>query len=138
MKCSEIPIHPTTKVLRQFAAACLVFFLAFGAHQYLARERHELGIALGMLAIVVGLLGLIKPSAIRWLFVGWMMLAFPIGWLISQFMLALMFYGIITPVAVFFRIRRRDLLCSKPSPERASYWTPKQTPQDVRSYFRQY
>jgi hypothetical protein len=138
MKWSEIPFTPTTKALRQFAAAFLVFFLAFGVYQYLARERHDLGMALGALAVVVGLLGLVKPSAIRWLFVGWMMLAFPIGWVISQFMLVLMFYGIITPVAVFFRIRRRDLLCRKPVPERASYWTPKQTPQDVRSYFRQY
>jgi hypothetical protein len=138
MKWSEISSTPTTKALRQFATAWLVFFLAFGIHQYLLRERHALGMVLGVLAIVVGILGLIKPSAIRWLFVGWMKLAFPIGWLISQFMLALMFYVIITPVAVFFRIRRRDLLCRKASPERASYWTPKQTPQDVRSYFRQY
>ncbi|MGA3284193.1 MAG: SxtJ family membrane protein [Verrucomicrobiota bacterium] len=138
MNWSEIPFHPTPKSLRQFAVAWLFFFLAFGVHQYLARGRHELGLTLGVLAVVIGLLGLSRPATVRWLYVGWMVLAFPIGWVISQVALALMFYGIITPIAVFFRIRGRDLLCRKPAPEGTSYWTPKETPQDVRSYFRQY
>ena len=138
MKWSEISFNPTAKVLRQFAAGWLVFFLAIGAHQYFARGRYTPGLAFMMLAVAVSVPGLIKPSAIHWLFVGWMVLAFPIGWLISQLMLALMFYGLITPVAVLFRIRGRDMLCRKPAPDRTSFWTPKPTPQDIRSYFRQY
>ena len=67
-----------------------------------------------------------------------MVLAFPIGWVVSQVMLLLMFYLIITPVSLFFRIQGRDALARKPAPNRASFWQPKQTPEDVRSYFRQY
>jgi len=90
------------------------------------------------LALVIGLLGLIKPAAVRWLFVGWMVVAFPIGWLISLLMLLLVFYGIITPVALFFRLRGRDLLRRKSSLPGATYWLPKDMPHDVRSYFQQY
>jgi len=138
MKWSDLPVNPTARALRQFAGAWLIFFLAVGAHRYLARGQHQLGIAVGVMAVVVGVAGLIKPAAVRRLFVGATVLAFPIGWVVSQLMLALMFYGIITPLALFFRLRGRDLLARKPAPNRPSFWLPKQTPEDVRSYFRQY
>ena len=138
MKWSDLPLNPTASALRQFAGAWLVFFLAAGVHRYVARGQHQVGIALGAMAIVVGVAGLIRPAAVRWLFVGATVLAFPIGWVVSQIMLAVMFYGIITPMAVLFRLRGRDLLARKPAPNRASFWAPKQTPEDMGAYFRQY
>ena len=138
MKWSELPLKPTARALRQFAAAWLIFFLAVGLYRYVVRGQHQAGIALGVMAIVFGVTGLIKPAALRWLFIGATVLTFPIGWVVSQIMLAMMFYGIITPLAVLFRIRGRDLLSRKPAPNRASFWTSKQTPADMGSYFRQY
>jgi hypothetical protein len=67
-----------------------------------------------------------------------MVAAFPIGWVISQTMLLLMFYGIITPVALFLRLRGRDSLYLRRPQNAATFWLPKQTPTDVRSYLRQY
>jgi hypothetical protein len=138
MTWSDIPMRPTTRALRQFAGAWLVFFLAFGVHQCLARKHVTWGLVLMALALGIGVLGLFKPSAVRWLFVGWMVVAFPIGWLVSLLMLLLMFYGLITPIALFFRLRGRDLLRQKPAPAASTFWLPKHTPEDVRSYFRQY
>ena len=138
MTWSDITFEPTPKALRQFAGGWLVVFLAFGAHQYWRLAHHQAGLVLGLIAIVVGVPGLIRPAVLRWLFVAAMVLAFPMGWLISQLMLSLMFYGIVTPIALFFRIRGRDLLSRKPAPNKPTFWTPKQTPQDVRSYFRQF
>src|SRR5881394_976944 len=122
MKWSDVPFQPTEKALRQFAAGWLVFFLSFGAHQYLARGHHQLGLAFGLLAVFVGWLGLVRPATVRWLFVGWMVLAFPIGWLMSQLMLLTMFYIIITPVALFLRLRGRDLLSRRPTSGAVSFW----------------
>ena len=138
MKWSDLPLKPTARALRQFAGAWLILFLAAGVHRYVVRGQHQVGIAVGGVAIVIGLLGLIRPAAMRWLFVGATVLAFPIGWVVSQIMLAVMYYGIITPLAVWFRIRGRDLLSRKPAPNRPSFWTPKHTPEDMGSYFRQY
>jgi hypothetical protein len=138
MKWSDLPLKPTVRALRQFAGAWLIFFLAVGVHRYVARGQHQVGIAVGVIAVVVGGLGLIRPAAVRWLFVGATVLTFPIGWVVSQIMLAVMFYGIITPLALLFRLRGRDLLSRKPAPNRASFWMPKPTPEDMRAYFRQY
>ena len=138
MKWSDISFHPTTTALRQFAAGWLVVFLAMGTHQYLARGHHQGGLVLALLAIAVGLVGLIRPLAIRWIYVAATVLAFPIGWVLSQIMLLVLFYGLITPVALLFRLRRRDPLRRAAEPGRTSHWVPKQTPQDMRSYFNQY
>jgi hypothetical protein len=138
MKWSDLPLKPTARALRQFAGAWLILFLAAGVHRYVARGQHGIGIAVGVMAVVVGGVGLIRPAAVRWLFVGATVLAFPIGWVVSQVMLAVMYYGIITPLALWFRLRGRDLLARKPAPNRASFWAPKHTPSDMRAYFRQY
>ena len=138
MKWSDIPKNPTNRMLRQFAAAWLVFFLGWALWQALRHGRTGLGIGLGALALVVGGAGLARPALLRWIFVGWMMLAFPIGWLLSQVMLILLFYGIFLPVALIMRLRGRDALGLKPGAGQPTFWLPKQTPLDVRSYFRQY
>ncbi len=138
MKWSELSLHPTPKILRQFAGAWLVFFLALGAHQYFAKGHQSLGLALAALAVLGGGAGLAWPAALRWIFVGWLVVAFPIGWLVSQAMLALMFYVVLTPIAVVLRLRGRDSLCRRPAPGQPSFWVPKETPKDVRGYFRQY
>jgi hypothetical protein len=138
MRWSDLPLKPSSRVLRQFAAAWLIFFLAVGVFRYVVRGQQQIGIAFGVVAVVVGLVGLIRPAAVRWLFVCATVVAFPIGWVVSQIMLVVMFYGILTPLAVLFRMRGRDLLALRPAPNRPTYWTPKQTPENMRSYFRQY
>ena len=62
------------------------------------------------LALTVGLAGLTRPEWMRSIYVGWMVLAFPIGWTVSQVMLALMFFGLFTPIGLVFRLIGRDPL----------------------------
>jgi hypothetical protein len=138
MRWSDISFDPARKTLRQFAAGWLVGFLALGAGQYFLKGRLQAGLALATLAVVVGVPALIWPRLLRWIFVGWMVLAFPVGWLVSTMMLLVLYYVVLTPVAVLFRLRGRDLLARRPAPGQDSYWAPKQTVLDVRRFFRQY
>jgi hypothetical protein len=138
MNWSDLPLKPSPRALRQFAGAWLIFFLAVGAFRYFGRGQHALGLAVGTMAVVIGVLGLIQPKAVRRLFLAATVATFPIGWVVSQIMMALMFYCVLTPLALVFRLRGRDLLARKPAPDRASFWVPKQTPEDMRAYFRQY
>jgi len=138
MKWSDIPFTPSRNVLRQFAALWLVCFLALGANQYFLKDRPLWGMALAAVAVIFGLPGLLRPALVRWIFVAWMVVAFPIGWLVSRLILALLYFLVFTPLALWFRLRGRDLLGRKPAPDQQSFWEPKQTPRDLRSYFRQY
>ncbi|MCX6875876.1 MAG: SxtJ family membrane protein [Verrucomicrobia bacterium] len=138
MKWSDIPFNPSRTVLRQFAALWLVCFLALGASQYFVRDRPLLGLALAALAVLLGLPGLLRPVLLRRVFVGWMVVAFPIGWVVSWLLLLALYFLVLTPVAVCLRLRGRDLLGRHPAPERTGFWEPKQSPLDLRRYFRQY
>jgi hypothetical protein len=43
----------------------------------------------------------------------------------------------VTPVALWFRLIRRDALTRKWDSEATTFWTEKRLPKDVKSYFRQ-
>lgn len=137
MHWSDIPWHPSKRLLRQFAGLWLIFFAGLACHEAFWRDRPILALVFAVLAAIFGPLGLIRPKAIRWLFVGWMVLAFPIGWTVSHLLLAILFYGVFTPVALCFRLMGRDVLCRQSRPGQGTYWTPKASVTDLRGYFRQ-
>ncbi len=138
MRWSDLPLDPNGKTLRQFAGIWLVFFGGLALLEAFGRGRTNLGISIGALALVVGVAGLIRPGWVRLIYVGWMVLAFPIGWTISQLMLVVMYFGIFTPIALIFRLAGRDPLRRARRPGVESYWTPKPAPADLRSYLNQF
>ena len=95
-------------------------FLAMALRQAFAHGHPTAGWMLGAIACI-GLLGLLKPFIVRWLFIGATVAAFPIGWLVTQLMLAIMFYLVLTPVALVFRWRGRDELQLKRKTEQARF-----------------
>ena len=86
----------------------------------------------------VGPLGLVVPRAVRPIFVAWMVLAFPIGWAISNVVLVALFYGLFTPIGALFRLIGRDPLRLRPQPAGATYWVEKPQAEDARRYFQQF
>ena len=134
----EINLHPSDRMLRQFAGAWLVAFSVLAVNQWVMRGHPRVGLVCLAVGFFVGAVGLIRPTAVRWLFVASTAAAFPIGWVVSQVMLFVLFIGVVTPVALLFRLRGRDRLSRRPAPGRASYWMPKMTTEDMRRYLRQY
>jgi hypothetical protein len=135
MQWSEIPRRPSARTLRQFAAglAVLTAILAWTAWR---EERQTLAVAIAAVGAIASAAGAVRPATLRLVFVGWMMAAFPIGWLIGHAALALVFYGLVTPLALVERWRGRDRLRRR-ARGMASYWRSK-PPRDVRSYYSQF
>jgi hypothetical protein len=125
-------------MLRQFAGIWTVFFSGAAAWQYFGRGAPVTSAILAALAVTIGPLGLVFPRAIRPIFVGWMVVAFPIGWTISTLMLVLLYYGMVTPVGLVFRWIGRDALCLRPRSNRQTWWVPKPQASDVRRYLKQF
>ena len=134
----DINFHPTDRMLRQFAGAWLVAFSGLAATQWLMRAHPRTAAALFGAALIVGVAGLLRPRAVRWLFVAATIAAFPIGWVVSQVMLLVLFVGVITPVALLFKLQGRDRLTRRRPEHQATYWKPKATTADMRRYLRQY
>lgn len=138
MRWSDIPFSPPPRMLRQFAGLWLASFGGLAAWQGLARGRVGVAVALAGLAVVVGGLGLARPALVRPIFVGWMVLAFPIGWAVSLLLLGLVYYGLFLPIGLAFRLAGRDALKLRPRTDAPTHWTPHSAPADVRRYFRQF
>jgi hypothetical protein len=138
MRWSDLPVNPSPSMLRQFAGLWIVFFGSLAAWHWAALGHSRIAAALGILAFTVGPIGLVVPTAIRPVFVAWLALAFPIGWIVSRAVLLLLFWCVMTPIALLFRLRGRDVLRLRRQPNRTTYWTPKLRVDDVRTYFRQF
>ena len=72
------------------------------------------------------------------LYVAWMGLTYPIGWLVSHVLLAVIFYGLFTIVAMVFRLLKHDPLQRRLDRGARSYWQEHRSPQDARRYLRQF
>ena len=138
MQWSDLPLNPSPRTLRQFAGLWILFFGGWAIWQYAAHARFDFALVLGIVAITVGPLGLLFPAAIKPIFVAWLTLAFPIGWVVSRVVLMLLFWGVMTPVGVALRLFGRDILDLRRPAGARTYWTAKERAVEVRSYFRQF
>jgi Family of unknown function (DUF5989) len=126
---------PNDRQLRQFG---LVSLVALPLLAYLwGGNTQVIGIAAGTGA-AVAITGLIWPRAIKPVFLVLMLIAFPIGLAISEVILALVFFGIFTPMGLLFRLIGRDSLQRKLDRQATTYWQLKSQPADAASYWRQW
>ena len=74
-------------------------------------------------ALTIGPVGLARPEWMRLIYVGWMILAFPIGWTVSQVMLAVIFLRAVhSHRPCISGLLGRDPLHRARRPELDSYW----------------
>ena len=137
MQWSDLPLNPSRRTLRQFAILWILFFGGLAAWRWFALDQRTLAVTLAVLGATIGSLGLIAPSVVRPIFVGWTVMAFPLGWVVSRVVLLLIFGLVITPLGIIFRLRGRDVLQLRRS-SRQTHWSPKPTVSDSSSYFRQF
>jgi hypothetical protein len=64
--------------------------------------------------------------------------AFPIGWLVSHALLAIIYYLVITPIGLVMRGLGKDPIQKRFDPTRKSYWVKREATRDRSRYFRQF
>jgi hypothetical protein len=106
MNWADVDLNPDDGKLRQFGAisACLLGTLA--VWRWWQGRTWIVIAALGVLCMIA----LIRPRLGRWIYVATAIAAFPMGWCTSRILLAVVFYGVFTPMAILFRIIGRDPL----------------------------
>src|SRR5688572_16920764 len=101
--------RPSDRDLRFFG---LVLWIGFGLIGGLLfwRGHREAATIVWAAAGAVGLLAVVLPRAARPFYAAWMGVAFVVGSVVSRVILALFFFGVLTPIGLFFRLRGRDAL----------------------------
>jgi hypothetical protein len=132
-----LPI-PSTRTLCRFGLLGSCFFGLAAWRQWHAHGPTAAAETLGALAVALGVVGSLQPRWLRPVFTAWTLAVIPVGWLLSQVPLGLLYYGLFTPLGLVFRLLGRDVLSLRRRPGQASYWTPKSSPADASRYLRQF
>jgi saxitoxin biosynthesis operon SxtJ-like protein len=144
MSLIQVDWKPDTKKLRQFAVIWLVGFGVFGCvAAWKAGVFHGSGnwtapCVFWALAVVVGVAGLIAPEIVRPIYVGWMAVGLPIGYVVSHVLFGLLYFVMFSGVALVFRLIGRDKLHRQFDKQAKSYWIKRPPMPQAKSYFNQF
>jgi len=139
MAIIEINRNPTRKELNQFGFIWLGFLTFFGAIARFKLDAPTVALVLWIAAVVVPVIGWVIPAFMRAVFLGMSYLAWPIGFVVSHVILALVYYLVFTPIGLAMRIFRYDPMNRGFDDAAASYWV-KRDPvaSEAKRYFRQF
>lgn len=135
MAVFRINTKPSDRQLRQFGLLCIVLLPAIT--WVWGGNSSTIGVA-ALVGAGLGLLGILAPGALKPLFVGLVLVSFPIGLVIGELILLTIFVGVFLPMALLFRIIGRDVLQRRMTAECETFWVPRSAPNNVRRYFQQY
>jgi hypothetical protein len=130
--------NPSRSFLRQFGCAAGLLVLGWGLALYLRRgwSAGEGVLAAAGFALLLG--SATCPRALFYPYLGLTLVTAPVGWVVGQVFLAVMFYGVFTPLALVFRLVGRDALGECLDPQAVTYWTARPAARDPRQYLRQF
>jgi len=138
MTISDFNTNPSAKILREFGIIALFGFGLVGALLGLKWEVWTASYVLWTLGAVSFVLALVQPRLLLPLYVVLMVVAFPIGFVISNVILLALYFGLFTPFSIIFHLIGRDTMKRKFEPEAESYWIDRTDNKPVSQRFRQY
>ncbi len=135
MKLVEINWAPSTWQLRQFGVLCVFVLPLVGWLWNVGASGLAVMLLVGSL---VAVLSFAWPVAVKPIFVGLILVAAPIGMVVGELAMLLIFLGIFLPIGLIFRLMGRDALRLTVDKKATTYWQPKSEPKQVSSYYRRY
>lgn len=132
----KLNLDPGDRQLRQFAVTCLI---AFPLVTWLwTRQMPPTGWAAAV-GLTVGGVGIWKPALVRPIFVVLSLVTFPIGLVVGELAMLLVFLLAFVPLAIVFRLIGRDRLQRRGrTVESKSFWQERPATTKIESYFRQF
>jgi hypothetical protein len=130
--------EPTSKELRLFGAMLATFSSLLGGLALYHTGSWTVAIMIWSAGLLLSIFYYAVPNAQAIVFQAWMTVVFPIGWLISHALLALIYYFVMTPIGLVLRLWNRDLLQGKWDSSASTYWVAYRSHKDVQRYFQQF
>ncbi len=144
MSLLQIDWKPDRKKLREFAVIWLVGFGIFGcvaawkSGAFAGSGKWTTPCVLWSLALVVGLMGMAAPELVRPVYVGWMAVGLPIGYVTTHVLFGLLYFGVFTATALVFRVIGRDKLLRRFDKTAQTYWVKRAAAPPPARYFDQF
>ena len=139
MALVDVIKDPTRRQLRQFGGMFLPGFLAIVGAIVLKGGRHPTAafVLFGVAGVSV-VTALARPALLGLPFVGLQYVAYPFGWVLSHALMAVVYFGVVTPVGLLVRTFKGDPLKRRIDPNATTYWVSRKGTPRIERYFRQY
>jgi hypothetical protein len=137
MALVQLRLDPSPRDLKWFGLILLLSFAALAGMAYLQFGSSRAASILLGVGGGLSLLYTAVPPLRRIMYVSWMRLVYPVGWVVSQVILVFTFYLVLTPTGWLVRLFGADEIAKKPDPDADSYWLDVEPVDPVSSYFRQ-
>jgi len=121
MKLVDINFKPDREELNKFGKTMIIGFSIFAliALFFFNSPKVAVGLAIfGLLSFILSKIG----NAAMVIYLPWMGFAFVMGTIVSNVILALLYFLLITPIALFFKLTNRDALDRAIDKNAKSYW----------------
>jgi hypothetical protein len=136
MAVIDINKNPSARELRWFGIMLAVFLAIVGYLFWRAESARVATIIWGVGAALTLVYAAVKPAR-RFVYLGWIYAAYPIGWTVSHLLLGAIYYLVVTPIGLLLRMTGRDPLERAFDRSAPTYWTPHNPGSDVSRYFKQ-
>ena len=134
----EINRNPSPRELLFFGRGLGLFTVLVGALAYLQWDAPAAASRIWIAGGSLTVLHFAIPPLRRFIFLTWMYAAFPIGWTVSHAILAILYYGILTPIGLIMRLIGYDPMSRRRRSERDTYWEEYSPEGNAKRYFRQF
>lgn len=131
--------HRDRKEQRKFGLVVGGVFLILGVVRFLLHGVCLSAQIFGGIGLALILLGLLLPITLIPLLIVWIRFAEGLNWIITHLLLLIVFYLVLTPIGILYRIFKGDPLNRKWEPHRKSYWEEVEVqPQNIDEFKRQF
>jgi hypothetical protein len=133
-----IPINwkPDRKTLGEFAEAGMFVLGMVAAPLAYLRGEPRVAAIFWVIAVILRIVGLVRPAWLKPVFVGLTLATWPIGWFVSRVALGVLYFAVFTPIALVFRLIGRDVLKRSFDPKAKTYWESYRPNRGVERYLR--
>jgi hypothetical protein len=130
--------EPSASELKWFGLLFALFFTAAGMLIWWRTGSHRPLVVLATIGCLVAVIYYSLPPLRRTIYLVWMALVYPIGWVVTHVLLLFTYYLVLTPIGLIMRAMGRDPMQRQFEREAATYWVEHDPAADSKRYFRQF
>lgn len=139
MKLVDINFAPDNEELLKFGKTMIIGFSIIGLVVLFVFDSPKIAIGCAIFGLFSFILSKFGKKAMV-IYLPWMAFGFVMGTIVSNLILALLFFGMITPIGLFFKLTKRDMLHKSIDKSLPTYWSdaPNRDNDGVTEYQRQF
>lgn len=128
-------IHTVSaRSLRKFGVVVGGGLLGIGAYVYFEKNI-SWGAPFFVIGIILIVLGMLRPMALARVERVWMSGSLAMGWVMTRIILTVVYFLIMSPIALFLYITKKRPLLMKPERIRATYWIAREGLKNKKRYY---